>query len=146
MTRRKWGLVVVICMLPGTAMFFLVGGLMAYFVFSQPPSSTLEARDPNSPTVVWIDRIDGIGGPAGWSCVISTDGQRQTQFAGWPTDQIAPGAEPSGVIWHGNPDWVEIILSSGERLKLTWDTKAAERARASREVHCFLNPRYEALP
>jgi hypothetical protein len=142
MTRRKWLPLVVLFMLPGVATILLVLGLAAYFILGQSsPTQTFEVRDPNSPTVVRI-----VGGPEGCNCVISADGRRRTQYAGWPKDQIAEGAEPTAVVWHGDPDWVEIVLSSGERLKLTWDTDAVERARASRESHYFLNPRYQVLP
>jgi hypothetical protein len=78
--------------------------------------------------------------------VISADGRRRTQHAGWPADRIATGAKPTAVVWDARPDWVEVVLSSGERLRLTWDTAAAERARASGEARAFLGPRVEVLP
>jgi hypothetical protein len=143
MSRRNWVILIVVLLLPGLMAFLLALGLMAYFMFgeSSGPLSTFEAHDPNSPTVI---RITGIG--ENWDCVISADGERQTQFAGWPKDRLAAGAQVTAVEWHSNPDWVEIILASGQRLKLTWDVEAAERARKERASHYFLNPRYEILP
>jgi hypothetical protein len=128
-------------------MFLLVAGLFTYIILKQDQPPSLEARDPNSPTVVQVEPIVGIGeGAAGWNCTISGDGRNPTQDAGWPTGRVATDAQPTAMAWHSNPDWVEIVLSSGERLKLTWDKDAADRARASGEMHHFLNPKYEILP
>ena len=101
MTKRQWIVVVMLFMLPRIMMILLVVGLAAYFMMAQSsPTQTFEIRDPNSPTVVSI-----VGGADWCICVISADGQRRTQFAGWPTDRVAAGAVPTTVAWHADPDW-----------------------------------------
>jgi hypothetical protein len=130
----------------GIGMFLLACGLLINFKLDQPRTPLFEVRDPNSPTVVRMNRIRGVSGTAGLSCEISADGLRPTQLAGWPRDRIAMDAAPTALTWHTNPDWVEILLSSGERLKLTWDTSSAIRARANSDTHMFLDPKFEVLP
>lgn len=145
MTRRRWLplLVRAVPVLAGVILFVLVIGLIVWSRPTVPPG--LEARDPDSPTVVRVRPIPGIGGRAGWDVVISADGRRPTQHAGWPVGLVAPAAEPTAVVWHDDPDWVEIVLTSGQRLKLSWDPAAALHARASSQTTYYLDPKYTLL-
>ena len=83
--------------------------------------------------------------PFQWSCSIAVDGGQATQYAGWPKDRIAADAEPTAIVWHSDPNWVEIVLSSGERLKLTWDEELAQLARDNNAREFYLKPHYQVL-
>lgn len=109
---------------------------------------SFEARDPDSPTVVRVYAMDARPRrrPFIWSCSIAVDGQRATQYAGWPKDRIAADAEPTALIWHSDPNWVEILLSNGERLKLTWDEELAQQARDQKKAGLYhIKPHYQVL-
>jgi hypothetical protein len=133
-------------LLIGFLFFALSLSFVIYTQSLKASAPKLVLNDPRSPTVVRIEAIKGLLGTADWGCTISVDGRRPTQYTGWPKDSIAPGAEPLNAIWHSEPDWVEIIVSSGQRLKLTRDTAAAKEARQSGEKHFFLDPHFEILP
>ena len=124
-------------------MVLLVCGLAVYFAFFQDEPVALEVRDPNSPTVVRVEPVPLTN--MRWSVIISVDGQRPTQQAGWPTDMITSPAHPTSLLWHTAPNWVEIVLSTGQRLKLTWNQAAVEKACSSSEQVFFLDPRYEVI-
>jgi hypothetical protein len=103
------------------------------------------AKDPHSPTIVRLEGTKTLLGSIDWDCIISVDRQQATQYAGWPKDRVAAGASPKAVKWHSDPDWLEIILTSGELLKLTWDQNAVKKARESNAAQYFLDPEFEVL-
>lgn len=110
------------------------------------PLPSFEVRDPNSPTIVRVHGIHGWGSrPPSWGCNILVDGHRTTQHAGWPKGKVADDAQPTEVIWHSNPNWVEIVLSSGERLQLTWDRNAEKEARDTKAGLFYLKPVYSVI-
>ena len=148
--NRRLFLLIGLAILPGLPMVLLVGGLAVYLAFFQDEPVALEARDPNSPTVIRVEPIPLTN--MRWSVIISVDGQRPTQQAGWPSDMITPptglipsAVYPTSLLWHTAPNWVEIVLSTGQRLKLTWNQDAVEKARSSNEQVFFLDPRYEVI-
>ena len=142
--HRRLFLLIGLAILPGLLMILLVSALVVYFAFFQEEPVAVEVRDPNSPTVVRAEPVPLTN--MRWSVIISVDGQRPTQEAGWPSEMItSPPAHPTSLIWHTAPDWVEIVLSTGQRLKLTWNQAAVEKARSSKEQVFFLDPRYEVI-
>jgi hypothetical protein len=134
-----------ILLLIGAGLFVIALSLITLSFAGRKSVPNFVARDPNSPTVVEVSGIKPLFGPISWGCTISVDGFRPTQHCGWPKGEVADNVEPTAAAWHSNPDWVEIVLSSGEKLKLTWNTLAVEEARKSSERHFYLNPKYELL-
>lgn len=150
MANKTWfpPLMLGITVLMVVVLFVTSASALTYLMFIRDQPGTLVVRDPHSTTVVKCVPIVEHG-PAGlpeWECTITVNGgvgRKPTQYAGWPFGGIVGHAQPVSLSWHDNPRYVEIVLSSGERLWLKWDRNAEERARASGDFHYFLNPRYE---
>lgn len=126
--------------------WFGVGSLVTS-ASSSPGRNVLTARDPDSPIVVTVEDSRGsLQNHPVWSGTIYADGKRPTQYTGWPIHLIGKNANPTQLIWHNDdPDWVEIRLDTGQKLKLTWDPKAAFDARLIRDLHYYLNPEFELI-
>lgn len=128
----------------------LTGGFLAsavaYGIFDQltrPPVVKFVARDPNSATVVWVSQYSKSQRKG--LCDISVDGRAVTQHAGWPDVPLPDDAVPTKAVWHSHPNWVEIVFSNGQRLKLTWDEQLAQQARDQKAGRFYINPRYKAI-
>lgn len=110
-------------------------------------TATLSVRDTDSPVLITIEDSRGLlqNHPI-WSVTMYADGKRPTQYTGWPVDLIGRNTSPTELIWHnGDPDWVEIKLDNGMRLRLTWNPAAVREARRLEDLHHFLDPKYELI-
>ena len=125
--------------------FMFVCVLLLPYLGGNKIASTLVARDSNSPTVVSLNTYKPESGKIYWDCTISADGNRPTQNTGWPPNLIDPSKSPNAIVWHSNPTWIEIIFSSGEKVKLTWDENAIKEARQSNSFNFYLSPKFELM-